>query len=70
MGILWGFLPVPAWVSCPGDIRGAKLAREDAEHNTDSGGTVFLPPICSLNGQALRVSGGQSHQRHLMHSRT
>ena len=62
MGILWGFLPVPAWVSCPGDTRGAKLAREDAEHNTDSGGTIFLPPVCSLNGQALRVSGGQSHQ--------
>lgn len=37
VGILWGFLPAPAWVSCPGDTRGAKLAREDAEHNTDSG---------------------------------
>ena len=48
----------------------AKLAREDAERNTDSGGTVFLPPVCSLNGQALRDSGGQNHQRHLMHSHT
>lgn len=52
-----GFLLSLPGFPVQGDIRGAKLACEDAERNTGSGGTVFLPPVCSLNGQALRDSG-------------